>query len=94
MGELYYYQNLPYEQLEALRKYHHYALIAKDTFNMLRNFELMIGPYDVLGDTNQILAIEKKAREQYEQYGYHQADLYICKENVSKMTAHTECMHG
>ena len=73
MGELYYYQNLPYEQLEALRKYHHYALIAKDTFNMLRNFELMIGPYDVLGDTNQILAIEKKAREQYEQYGYHQA---------------------
>lgn len=73
LGELYYYQNLPYEQLEALRKYHHYALIAKDTFNMLRNYELMVGPYDLLGDTNRILEIEQKARELYEQYGYHQA---------------------
>lgn len=72
MGDLYNRQNLPHDELSVLQKYHYYASRINDTLKILRNYELMVGPYELLGDTEQILNIEKTVHQLYEKYGYHQ----------------------
>lgn len=75
MSELFYLQNMPEEQIKMLRQYGHYANIAKDTLNLIRSYELMVGPYDLLGDTSKIIECEQNASKLYEKYGYHQASV-------------------
>ena len=72
MADLYQRQNLPNEEIEAMREYGKYALLSKDTFRYIRNIELLVKPYDLLGDTSGMVNTLQKAGRLYEDNGLHE----------------------
>ena len=72
MADLYHYQDLPLDELNAADSYHHYACLIGDTLKMIRNYELMAKPYELLKDTEQILIIDSTVAKLYEMIGCHQ----------------------
>ena len=74
MAELFDAQNLSKEELEIMAKYQRCALNKKDTLKYIRNMELMIKPYFLLGDTDKVLSILNNVHHYYIKYGYeHEA---------------------
>lgn len=71
MSELYDAQRLSSYQLEAMKCYEKYAVLAGDTLKYIRNIEMMVNPYEVSGDTVRMLECLQTARQLYERYGYH-----------------------
>ncbi len=72
MADLYQTQNLPLDEIKAMKEYGHYAIIAKDTFAYIRNLELLVKPYDLLGDTANMESTLHETCLMYEKKGLHQ----------------------
>ena len=72
MAELYHTQNLPLDEIEARNKYGYYALLSNDTLKYIRNFQLNVKPYYLLGDTIKVLEVLDIARKLYLKHGYKQ----------------------
>jgi tetratricopeptide (TPR) repeat protein len=70
MADLYHLQNLPMDEIDASEKYQHYALLTNDTLKFIRNIQLMVKPYYLLGDTEKVLEVMDTAQKLYLKYGY------------------------
>ena len=71
MADLYCAQLLPLDELKADSMYIKYAIQARDTFNYLRNYELMIRPYFLLCDTLKVEEILENVRHLYRESNYN-----------------------
>ena len=96
MAELFHAQNLPHDEIRANAQTMKYALLAKDTLSYIRNFELGIKPYYLLGDTDRIVRIVHEARELYYNHGHPQnaekgygtlVQIYLNRGNLSQAKA-------
>jgi tetratricopeptide (TPR) repeat protein len=70
MAELYDLQNLPQDEIIVAENYGHCAMLLGDTLLYIRNMELMLKPYYLIGDTNQVLEIVRQARLLYLELGH------------------------
>ena len=93
MADLYFQQNLPPMEIEALGKCGRIAWKDKDTLTALRCEELLIRPYYLLGDTARVLKITDELNRKYLACNYPQAAaevyftaiyIYIRRGNLSK----------
>ena len=72
MASLFHAQNLPEDEIAVCDKYGQLALKIQDTLLYIREKELLVKPYYILGDTTSVLHIIENVRQLYERYGYHQ----------------------
>ena len=72
MAEMYHKQNLPEDELYARQQFIKYAQIAKDTLVYIREIELLIKPYFLMGDTITMMRILENSQELYRKHGYPQ----------------------
>ena len=72
MAELFHAQNLPEDEIEICDKYGQLALKMQDTLLYIRNMELMVKPYYIMGDTASVLRVIEQVKQLYEKYGCHQ----------------------
>ena len=70
MANIFDKQNLPKNELEALRMSGHFALLSKDTLLYIRSMELEVKPYNLLGDTAKVFEITENTKTLYREYGY------------------------
>ena len=70
MAELFHKQNLPQDEIEALRMSGHYDLLNHDTIGYIRSMELMLKPYGIMGDTVKVLDYINKSQQLYREHGY------------------------
>ena len=91
MAELFHAQNLPEDELDAIRYVHNYADLINDTLTSIRCIELMFKPYYLLYDTISMLRVLHQAQCLYQKYGYsHEAssiypsiiDIYIDQDSL------------
>ena len=71
MAELFHAQNLPHDELAQMEMYGYYALLIGDTLSYIRNLELYVKPYFLMGDTAAMLSSLQQAQHLYSLYGYH-----------------------
>ena len=71
MTDLFHAQNLPDDEIKASNTYSKIALLAKDTLKYLRNEELSIDYYFLLGDTSKVISTILQAQDNYERIGHH-----------------------
>jgi hypothetical protein len=71
MAELFHAQNLPHDELAQRKKIGDYALLVGDTLSYIRNLELYVKPYFLMGDTAAMLSSLQQAQHLYSAYGYH-----------------------
>ncbi len=57
MAEIYHKQNLPLDEITANKNCQKYSLMVKDTLLYLRNYELMVKPYFLLGDSSAMMKV-------------------------------------
>ena len=69
MAELFGAQNLPGDELYAMRNIQHYALIGHDSLAYIRSLELMTKPYYKLGDTAKVIQTVWEAHRLYTAIG-------------------------
>lgn len=69
MGILFDIQHLPYQELNALNKATHYALIAKDTLNAIRYYSNRIGAFTCLSQEDSIFYTNKQAARLFLKHG-------------------------
>ena len=55
MAEIFHKQNLPEDEIIANKNCQKYSLMAKDTLLYIRNYELMVKPYFLLGDSSAMM---------------------------------------
>ena len=72
MADLLYEQLLPYDMLTALEKQYHYANRANIILYALIAKEHRFSAYELLGNSDSVLSIKKKAYQEFKQHGYHQ----------------------
>ena len=72
MAEIFHAQNLPEDEIEICDKYGQLALKMQDTLLYIRNMELMVKPYYIMGDTASVLRVIEQVKQLYEKYGCHQ----------------------
>ena len=72
MADIFHAQNLPEDELEICDKYGQLALKIQDTLLYIRNLELYVKPYFLLGDTVSMLRSLKQAQQLYINHGYYQ----------------------
>ena len=70
MAELFYYQLLPYDQLEELDMMHYYALKAGNTRLAINAIEHKAGAYEMLRMPDSIISIRQYAYHEYKEHGY------------------------
>lgn len=69
MAELFDAQNLPDDELSAMRKIQHYALVGHDSLTYTQAVELMTKPYYKLGDTAMVVQAIQEAHQLYNEIG-------------------------
>ena len=69
MAELYDAQNLPSDEISAMQKIQHYALLEHDSLMYIRALELMTKPYYKLGDTAKVMETVWEAHRHYTEIG-------------------------
>ena len=72
MAELYDAQNLPADEIAAMKDIQHYALIMHDSLMYIRTHELMTKPYYKLGDTAKVIQTVWEAHRLYTEAGESQ----------------------
>lgn len=78
MANLFYEQLLPYECKAELDIMYKYALLAKDTLSAFKAIELKANAYDLLNESDSVIAIRNYASALYKQYGYtHEAAICL-----------------
>ena len=70
MAELFHSQNLPNDEIKVTEEYGKYALLIRDTLLYIRNIELLVKPYFLLGDTAKMLTVLSLAHDLYEAHGF------------------------
>ena len=65
-------QNLPEDELSALRNYNHYCWLSGDTLSAILGFLGLERVYYLLNDTNAILQNADSARKLFLSYGYYE----------------------
>ena len=70
MAMIYGQQDLPYDQLNALEKYGHFARLAKDTMNYILSYEHMTIPYYILDDSCKVFELTENTSKLYLKYGF------------------------
>jgi hypothetical protein len=70
MAELFHSQNLPTDEIKVTEEYGKYALLIGDTLLYIRNIELLVKPYFLLGDTAKMLTVLRLAHDLYEAHGF------------------------
>jgi hypothetical protein len=78
MAELFHKQNLPEDEITANRNCQKYSLMAKDTLLYIRNYELMVKPYFLLGDSSAMMKVLEHVYQLYLERGdtLHAARVY------------------
>ena len=71
MANIFNRQNLPQDELEALERSGHFALLNKDTLNYIRSKELRLKAFDLLGDTSSVIRTCEEARTMYMEKNYY-----------------------
>ena len=71
MANIFNRQNLPQDELEALERSGHFALLNKDTLNYIRSKELRLKAFDLLGDTSSVISTCEEARTMYMEKNYY-----------------------
>jgi len=69
MAELFDAQNLPGDEIAAMRRIQHYALLEHDSLMYIRALELMTKPYYKLGDTAKVIETIWQANRLYTEAG-------------------------
>ena len=69
MAELYDAQNLPSDEISAMKIIQHYALLEHDSLMYIRALELMTKPYYKLGDTAKVIETVWEAHRLYTEIG-------------------------
>ena len=92
MANQYYSQLLFSNEVEARRKASHYAVLAKDTFHMLYNLDMLAGTYILMNKKDSAEIMLKDIQAQYKKYGFWQDALlsstrtmYILLEKEDKL---------
>ena len=92
MANQYYSQLLFSNEVEARRKASHYAVLAKDTFHMLNNLDMLAGTYILMNKKDSAEIMLKDIQAQYKKYGFWQDALlsstrtmYILLEKEDKL---------
>lgn len=70
MAEVFHAQNLPEDELEAQMMFNKYSWVIGDTLFTIVGYQSLEGPYYLLGEYDSVLAVNKKAREQFLTNGY------------------------
>ena len=70
MANQYYSQLLLSNEVEARRKASHYAALAKDTFHMLYNIDMLAGTYILMNKKDSAEIMLKDIQTQYKKYGF------------------------
>ena len=70
MATLFFRQNLPREEIQALEKAKEYSLKAGNILNYIKCIELQVRPYYTLDDTAAIIRTTYQARDLYLKNGY------------------------
>ena len=70
MAELFHAQNLPKDELAQKKEYGKYALLIGDTLLHIRNLELYVKPYFLMGDTLGMLKVVQQAHDLYLSHGF------------------------
>ncbi len=70
MAELFHAQNLPSDEFAQKEKYGKYALLIGDTLLYIRNLELYVKPYFLMGDTMGMLKVVQQAHDLYLSHGF------------------------
>ena len=71
MSVIFHQQNLPYDEINAIRKYSDYTLKLGDTISYITYLGQLISPYYLLGENDTVLQIIEDVNSQLEQRGYH-----------------------
>jgi len=69
MADLFHRQNLPQDELQALKLSGNYALLCCDTISYLRSYELIARVYFILGDTIRVIETINKSKKLHLLYG-------------------------
>lgn len=69
MGFLFSKQYLPYQELNAFDKAEKYAYLAKDTLNVIINYQNKGDAYDYLGKKDSVIAINLQAAKLFKKHG-------------------------
>ena len=72
MADLYYYQYLPDDEMQALKNCERIAWKEHDSLPALKAYELRFRPYYQKNDTDSILYYLNKSFQRYRKYGYYQ----------------------
>ena len=72
MAEVFDAQNLPEDELSALRHYSHFCLLNGDTIAAIHGYLGLERPYYLLNDTNAIIQNANSVRKLLLFYGYHE----------------------
>ena len=72
MADIFEYQIMPEEEIEALKQYSKWALKAGNVREHIQGFRYMSGAYGLLRDTANILSIEKKVHGLFLLHGFPQ----------------------
>ena len=70
MAEIFHQQYLPHDELWALSQMEHYDSKDGNLFGVLRANELKIRPYFLMGNTDSVISISRKAYRHYLENGY------------------------
>ena len=70
MAEIFHKQNLPQDEIEMSRKYGYYARVIHDTLDYVRNIEVSVKAYGILGDTTKVMELINESKRLYLQLGY------------------------
>ena len=69
MAEIFHKQNLPEDEITANKNCQKYSLMAKDSLLYIRNYELMVKPYFLLGDSSAMMSVLEHAYQLYLERG-------------------------
>ena len=70
MAYIFHNQNLPHDELAALKNFNNTTLILKDTFNYLKGIEMTVKAYGILNDTMRAFKLIQESQELYIKHGY------------------------
>lgn len=69
MSGIFHKQNLSYYEIDALTKARYYSDLAGDSILSLRYEDLLVMPYNYLGETDSVIAISNRTAEKYYKFG-------------------------
>ncbi len=70
MAYVFHRQNLPHDELDALKKFSKTTLILKDTLEYIKGIEMTVRAYSILNDTIKVVELIKESQQLYIDYGY------------------------